>query len=268
MNKYVSIFIFFFTLESANLNSAELTFECSYEVSQLNFAPTKEVIYGWNTTYKAGDANGYHNLCRQRELEHSIRTNNPYNSFSDNDYEACKVLERKKIFIDTETGFFKINNREYQADYLDGSKKSNGQRECFEAGLGETKLCKDTRSDIIFEEDTLLINIYTKYKPDWCPVLVNWSDLDSITNKEEKDQYIEVCMVIRKNNDFDGDRTFIKIDRNTLQYEQEINVQSLYFQNNKLKVSHPRGYGFKAVWASRSDIEEELGSCKLLKKQF
>ena len=30
-----------------------------------------------------------------------------------------------EIFIDTETGFFKINEKEYQVTYIDGVKKSN-----------------------------------------------------------------------------------------------------------------------------------------------
>ena len=76
------------------LTAEELTFVCDYKISQLNFAPTQNTIDGWGQTYRAGEADGYKNLCRQRELIEKIRTNNPYLSYSSED---CEESERKNF---------------------------------------------------------------------------------------------------------------------------------------------------------------------------
>lgn len=133
--------------------------------------------------------------------------------------------------------------------------------------LGDTKLCKDTSSYIKFDNENLLINVGTRYKPEWCPKDAGWDQINSFANEEEKDQFIEVCIGIGSKGRFDGNRTFIEINRSTLKYSQEINIRSINYENNKLNISHSRGYGFD-INASWSDIEDEVGQCKLYKKQF
>jgi len=263
MRKLLSLLVLFAT---SSLLAEELTFVCDYETSQLNVAPTKKTIAGWGRTYEAGVR--YKNLCDQRGLEEAIRRGEASFSFFP-DYKECKEKEQKKIFIDTETGFFKINEREYQANTLDGVKKTEIKRECFEADavLGDTKLCKDTSSYINFEDENLEIYIGSRYKPEWCPKDAGWDEINSITDEEEKDQFIEVCIGLGSRGRFDGNKTFIEINRSTLKYSQEINVRSIDYKNNKLNISHSRGYGFGSV-ASWSDIEDEIGQCRLNRKQF
>lgn len=251
---------------ASSILAEELTFVCDYETSELNYAPTKKTINGWGQVYKAGVR--YKNLCNQKELEEAIRRNDGSFSYFP-DYKQCKDREQKKIFIDTETGLFKINSREYQANYLDGVKKAEVTRECFEAEavLGDTRLCKDSSSYINFEDEYLVLNINSRYKPEWCPKDAGWDQISSFTNEEEKDQFIEVCIGLGSKGKFDGNRTFIKINRSTLKYSQEINVRNISYKNKKLNISHSRGYGFD-MNASWSDIEDEVGQCELYKKQF
>ena len=261
MKKY-----FLVLFATSSLLAEEITFVCDYETTQFNVAPSKKTINGWGGVYKAEIR--YKNLCDQRQLEEAIRRNDGSFSFYP-PYNQCKQKEQKKIFIDTETGFFKINAREYQANTLDGVKKTEIKRECFEAEavLGDTKLCKDTSSYINFEDENLEIYIGSRYKPEWCPKDAGWDEINSITDEEEKEQFIEVCIGLGSRGRFDGNKTFIEINRSTLKYSQEINVRSIDYKNNKLNISHSRGYGFGSV-ASWSDIEDEVGQCELYKKQF
>lgn len=235
--------------------SARVMLECNYEESLENVESPQE-------TYPASrgrniDVDDY---CHWLKLDAVLSKKGHSGDFPD---DFCKVKKTRYLYFDEEQQTIELKENGIWTKY----RTKDEPRSCDEPIKDDVSLCLDRWIYVNVDNDEIRYQNNSRYTPSFCPSRAETWKITSMEDEGLKDFYKKNCPnVINFGFDWMGDSLAFTIDRNTGEYDQNRKEGRVYYDKKRdqmRSISKVDSFGSLLSYTA-----EEVGSCRISKKQF
>lgn len=240
-----------------------LNFSCKYKYTLENFPPSKETS-SWGSNVSPSKNK---NLCEQLKKEASYSNPSAYSKIDT--LQFCLRDGEVDLSVDIDKEQFSIRKGggswvKYPRNY------SNKNRVCSSVD-GDLSLCTYNANNVSLEQDELELRHRVVYQLGWCPIDLPSEQFNNYYTEEQRDQHLKYCLGIASLNlsAMTGRYISYTIDRNTLEFEQEIMHQTVSLVDDKFIHNQTRGSSHSAFGTTFHYFAvPDEGTCELNRRQF